>query len=143
MRMTVMASHTASELREAARVIGTLARQHGLEPAMMGSIEVERQESAVAREIVLNDRADYLPAPARAAANVPAHAEAFATAFAAAPMPELHGASADQDTEAFDVQALWSGPGSSEDQEITQPALPEGSDAPFDHERDGGLREAA
>jgi glycine C-acetyltransferase/8-amino-7-oxononanoate synthase len=129
LRMTVMASHTASELREAARVIGTLARQQGLQPAMMGSIEVEREQPAVAGEIVLSDR-DRQSDRARPAP-------------AAAHLPELHGASASQDTEAFDVQALWSGSGADADQPATHQALSDSSDAPFDHERDGGLREAA
>jgi glycine C-acetyltransferase/8-amino-7-oxononanoate synthase len=36
LRLTVMASHTGAELRAAARVLGRLAREQGLDPALVG-----------------------------------------------------------------------------------------------------------
>jgi glycine C-acetyltransferase/8-amino-7-oxononanoate synthase len=47
LRLTVMASHTASELRAAARVFGEAARALGLEPAEMGPPLVEDVEPAI------------------------------------------------------------------------------------------------
>jgi 8-amino-7-oxononanoate synthase len=50
LRLTAMASHTASELRMAARVFGESARKLGLDPAMMSAPLAEQQIAAEEHE---------------------------------------------------------------------------------------------
>jgi glycine C-acetyltransferase/8-amino-7-oxononanoate synthase len=50
LRLTVMASHTAAELRSAAETFGSIARRQGLDPAAMAPAHSERQLAPVAVE---------------------------------------------------------------------------------------------
>jgi glycine C-acetyltransferase/8-amino-7-oxononanoate synthase len=123
LRLTVMASHTAGELRAAARALGRLARAQGLDPATMGSPELESEPvaepAAMAAAVGLPEAATGAQ-PSRGAAGAGA---------AAALMP----------TEALDVPAQWLG----ESDQLQTSELALDTAAPFDHERDGGMREAA
>jgi len=51
LRLTVMASHTATELRMAASVLGTIARSQGLDPAAIAPAHLERALPATPVEI--------------------------------------------------------------------------------------------
>ncbi len=51
LRLTVMASHTATELRMAAGVFGAIARRQGLDPAATTPAHIEREVPALAVEI--------------------------------------------------------------------------------------------
>ncbi|HEY4996657.1 MAG TPA: 8-amino-7-oxononanoate synthase [Solirubrobacteraceae bacterium] len=51
LRLTVMASHTAAELRTAASVLGSIARSQGLDPAAMAPAHLERALPATPLEI--------------------------------------------------------------------------------------------
>jgi glycine C-acetyltransferase/8-amino-7-oxononanoate synthase len=62
LRLAVMASHTASELRMAAAVFGKAARSLGLEPAEMGSPLPEPQEQEQEQELALELAPEEYPA---------------------------------------------------------------------------------
>jgi glycine C-acetyltransferase/8-amino-7-oxononanoate synthase len=120
LRLTVMASHTARELSAAARALARVTEELGIEPASIGSpeAEIDRQQVALA------DAQLELAAPVLE------------------PVPAL-AADADDEpppTETFDVQAQWA---REEDEHGDSPESVSGPRAPFDLEREGGLREAA
>jgi glycine C-acetyltransferase/8-amino-7-oxononanoate synthase len=122
LRLTVMASHTAQELRAAARLLGQLARSHGLDPGAMGSLEVDG------------------PGAQPVAAHVGAVAlKNQSLAPVASAVAGEEGRS--PGTEQFDIESLWAPV--HEDLQTAELALGADSDAPFDHERDGSLPEAA
>lgn len=66
LRLTVMASHTAAELRSAAETFGSIARRQGLDLAAMAPAHSERQLSPVPAEDELEPR-EWEPAAAGAA----------------------------------------------------------------------------
>jgi 8-amino-7-oxononanoate synthase len=51
LRLTAMASHTASELQKAARVFGEAARAIGLEPGSLTPAQAEREAASIEREL--------------------------------------------------------------------------------------------
>jgi glycine C-acetyltransferase/8-amino-7-oxononanoate synthase len=120
LRLTVMASHTARELRAAARALARVTEELGIDPASIGSPEAEIDR----RHVAVEGARDELEVPVLG------------------PVAALPGGARDEPppTEAFDVEAQWAreedAPG-----ESTRPgSMPR---APFDLEREGGLREAA
>jgi glycine C-acetyltransferase/8-amino-7-oxononanoate synthase len=89
LRLTVMASHTAAELRMAAGVFGKIARAQGLEPAAMGPLHVERETVPTAEQVESPPLAfERTPTPANAPFDLEhdaAHESLPATALASAP----------------------------------------------------------
>ena len=80
LRLTVMASHTAAELRTAARVLGEAARKLGLNPEAMAPGLVERQLE-LERERALISR------PSPSASPYEREGEVLSAAPAAADLP--------------------------------------------------------
>jgi glycine C-acetyltransferase/8-amino-7-oxononanoate synthase len=130
LRLSVMASHTATELDAAARCLAALAEEQGLDLPSIGSPELELAAlSPVGADGEGGDsrfESGYEPAPVAASA--------------------LEGSDAQQGdalppTEAFDVESEWAaeleqrGAGAGEGASERQ--------APFDLEREGGLLDAA
>jgi 8-amino-7-oxononanoate synthase len=135
LRLTVMASHTATELRAVARLLAELATDQGLDPASIGSPE-------------LDARRGDAPEPTDGETLTPSAREKLA-ASADDVMQRAEGSEPPQPpvgdvlqaTEEFDVVREWA-------QEARDLATDGGevatrSPAPFDLEREGGLREAA
>jgi glycine C-acetyltransferase/8-amino-7-oxononanoate synthase len=130
LRLTAMASHTASELEMAARVFGKAARAIGVEPASLAPALPERQDASDERELA------YTELTAVASIRSDAAGESMLAPFdlerdgdgAQLPAAALAGAGADapleleRDTEAMEIP-------------VQAQALA-GSDAPFDFERE-------
>jgi len=130
LRLTAMASHTASELEMAARVFGKAARAIGVEPASLAPALPERQDASDERELA------YTELTAVASIRSDAASESMLAPFdlerdgdgAQLPAAALAGAGADapleleRDTEAMEIP-------------VQAQALA-GSDAPFDFERE-------
>lgn len=92
LRLTAMASHTASELREAAGLLGRVARRIGLDPESLTAGQVERQ------------------APPRASAGEDFAGEISARRAGAAPFDaERSGAPAGDSAAPFDIERDLSG----------------------------------
>jgi len=137
LRLTVMASHTASELRKAARVLGEAARELGLSPEAMTpglverQLELEREEAELARLAAIADASPYEHGsygrerqldglvPARSPAGPSAAAPSLAAPSTAAPfdlerdgepVPSTVAARADAPAESapFDFEAEFS-----------------------------------
>jgi len=125
LRLTAMASHTASELEMAAGVLGDAARAAGVEPEAFIPALSERHEEAL--EPVSEPGLAYAetsPAPANGAAapfDLERHLD---EADATAPAPATAGAAP------FDLERHLDGA------EAPAPALASGTAAPFDLERD-------
>jgi glycine C-acetyltransferase/8-amino-7-oxononanoate synthase len=114
LRLTVMASHTASDLRMAAGILGDAAVRLGLDPAAMGAAEAEA-------DVQLQQDDD-----------VYAGDEAYADALdmAARRDDDAHGWAAPFDVERDSAQAAG-------------PTAPYGPSAPFDLERETAASRAA
>jgi glycine C-acetyltransferase/8-amino-7-oxononanoate synthase len=120
LRLTVMASHTARELRAAARALARAAEKLGLDPATIGPIRAELNAYPDDHRDT-----DLVEPPVRALDLV---AEPSASRTGEPPA-----------TEEFDVEAQWA----SDDEGVSDDAPRAEPRAPFDLEREGGLREAA
>jgi 8-amino-7-oxononanoate synthase len=128
LRLTAMASHTASELEKAARAFGAAARAIGVEPASLERTLAERQQSSEERELAYTEltavasvRVDTIASPVAAPFDLereayaqPVHAQVPALAGADTPLSQ------DQDTGPLKVPV---------------PALAD-PNAPFDFERE-------
>jgi 8-amino-7-oxononanoate synthase len=169
LRMTVMASHTAQELRGAARVLARAVREQGFDLSGVGEPELEplpyADEAAVAHAAAEGAR-DGAPAlrvidfqaAEEASAKRPGRRAAHAWADWEEAEPSRHDLSGESlpETAAFDVEALMDG-GAPPGAATPAPAgpFPQGTGAAqageprpgrsvlFDLEREGGLREAA
>jgi 8-amino-7-oxononanoate synthase len=128
LRLTAMASHTASELEMAARVFGKAARAIGVEPASLAPALPEREDASNERELA------YTELTAVASVRSDAAIESVLAPFdlerdgdgAQLPAAALAGAGADASLELDrDTEAM----------EIPVQALA-GSSAPFDFERE-------
>ena len=126
LRLTVMASHTARELRAAARALARAAEELGLDPEAIG------------------DATGPAGARRRCAAGTPTWSRGGRDGRAARGRVGL-GASGGggelPETASFDVEQEWA-PRTCASGDQDQGAIPE-QRAPFDLEREGGLREAA
>jgi 8-amino-7-oxononanoate synthase len=127
LRLTVMASHTARELRAAARALARAAEELGLDPEAIG----EAMETA--------DPVAGPPQGADLVAREEAGGELHVVEWVSE--PEGGGGGELPETASFDVEQEWA----SEDVTVGEDAFGASSEkrAPFDLEREGGLREAA
>lgn len=123
LRLTVMASHTERELSAAARAIGAAADHLGLDRALIGSTEPEHGAHREVEPPVESPVGEL-----RAVEWSPR---------------KHHGPGATlPETQEFDVSDEWSSEGGDElSEEVREAGSP--PRAPFDLEREGGLREAA
>ena len=126
LRLTAMASHTASELEKAASAFGAAARAIGVDPASLERTLAERQQSSEERELAYTEltavasvRVDGAHEPAAAPFDLERDADAPPL-----PVPAFAGASATAELDR-DGSAL----------EIALPTLAD-PNAPFDFERD-------
>jgi 8-amino-7-oxononanoate synthase len=127
LRLTVMASHTARELRAAARVLARAAEKLGLDPEQIGEAMGAPEHIPVA------------PAQAHLVAREETTSELHVVEWVSEP---AHGG-ADElpETASFDVEQEWTAEEMAPSED-TFDAISE-QRAPFDLEREGGLREAA
>ena len=114
LRLTVMASHNARELRAAARALARLVSEHGIDPLNIGSPELAQSSL---EDASLDPSMEGLEAGA-----VPIHG--------AEPGGSLRGREVEEVSETAELEA------------VAEP-LDSAPLAPFDLEREGGLREAA
>jgi glycine C-acetyltransferase/8-amino-7-oxononanoate synthase len=128
LRLTAMASHTASELEMAASVFGDAARAIGIEPASLAPALPERQEAADERELA------YTELTAVASVRVDADDGSAATPFDLE--RDAHGPSVPAPALADPGAPLdGSGDRDADAPRVPVPALAE-PNAPFDFERE-------
>jgi len=120
LRLTVMASHTARELRAAARALARASEELGLDPATIGPPQAA---AGLARK-----------ARAYEETTSELHAVEWSQAPESTPPDRMR-----EETEEFDVEQLWAQEAVDDEAEHQRSA----ARAPFDLEREGGLREAA
>jgi glycine C-acetyltransferase/8-amino-7-oxononanoate synthase len=131
LRLSVIASHTARELRAAARALAQAARQLGLDPTTLGAPELA--DGALAA------RGSELGPEAYAVADENSTGELRAVEW----VPRVARAPDDPlpETATFDVEQEWAAEEVDDYRDAARRVS--GPHAPFDLEREGGLREAA
>jgi 8-amino-7-oxononanoate synthase len=143
LRLTVMASHTATELRAVARLLSELATDQGLDPASIGSPELAAGRNdpyaSSEGETLEPTAGETLTPTAGDALSLSVGEEALP--LSEDDMPPAREGEVLQPTEEFDVVHDWE----QEEQDVASGAadVATGPSAPFDLEREGGLREAA
>jgi len=154
LRVTAMASHTASDLRMAAGVLGSVAREIGMDPASLAPPPIERQIPEIEPEVpevepyITLARSQTAPAhPASAAAggsSAPFDAER-ATAVSGSDVPfDVERATAVSGSDVpFDAERASAVSESDLPFEVEHTAAAGGSGAPFDIERESDIHRAA